>query len=262
MKTLPLRFTPHAWAHYVTIRDAADTEVGAYGVTDEDDPLLVTALLIPKQTVTVASVEVDGDALLDMAEAMDKQGYPPHRWSRVWCHTHPGDSAEPSGVDEVYFESLDQEWSAMVILADGGESYCRFSWNPKHGAAGEAESYLEVDYTQPFAKSRHEKWLENYKAQVTKRVFTPISTPTHYNRPWYAGQEMGKEDTADTSEDTAEDPFANMEEYCCEDCNGAFIVDYDDMDAVTDDWDALTKCPYCTSLRTLPAEGKQYDTTS
>lgn len=244
MKTQPLRFTPYAWAQYVTIRDAGNTEVGAYGITAEDDPLLVVALILPQQTVSVATVEVDGDALLDMTEALNEAGFPPHRWSRVWCHTHPGESAQPSGVDEVYFDGLDQEWSAMVILADGGDEYCRFAWNPKRGAPGACVSSIEVDYSREFEGSCQEKWLEEYKAKVTKQVFVrpKVTTAEPIKRSWWSnGAQMGQ---------ATVEAESNVEEYKCQDCDFDFLVDYDDEDV--QDWEELYGCPQCKSDRTQP----------
>lgn len=253
MKVPALRFTPTAWAQYLTIRDSGDTEVGAYGVTSEKDPLLVIGLVLPKQTVSVTSVDVDGDDLLDLTEAMDKLGYSADRWSRVWCHTHPGNSATPSSVDEAYFKELDQEWSAMVILAENDETYCRFSWCPKSGAVASAVVDIEIDYECDFPGTSRKEWLKECDKKVTRQVFKAQPfLPAKYRAPlWSPGVNVGQV--------TQDNDDATLEEYLCTDCNKSFIFDLDEYMRSDEDWVTATQCPNCTSNNTHITNSTEWD---
>ncbi|MCA9099133.1 MAG: hypothetical protein KDA36_12140, partial [Planctomycetaceae bacterium] len=61
-------------------------------------------------------------------------------------HTHPGDSATPSFVDEETFAGKfsDPDWAIMGILARSGATYARLRWNAFPGF--EIELQMEVDY--------------------------------------------------------------------------------------------------------------------
>jgi hypothetical protein len=52
----------------------------------------------------------------------------------------------------------------MFILARGGQTYARLRFNA--GPGGELLLPVDVDYSQPFAGSDPEAWLEEYEACV------------------------------------------------------------------------------------------------
>ena len=54
-----LRFTPYAWSKLLYMRDYGDTEVGGYGITPNEDPLLIVDFVLVKQECTGMSVELD-----------------------------------------------------------------------------------------------------------------------------------------------------------------------------------------------------------
>lgn len=161
-----LRFTPNAWAKLVYFCHAGDTEIGGFGLSDPDDPLLVTDLLTLKQTTTSVSVDFDDEAVADLFEDQVDQGRPPEQFARIWCHTHPGSSATPSSVDEETFAKAFGrcDWAVMFILAKGGQTYARLRFNT--GPGGEMLMRVQVDYGQPFTGSNHEAWAEDFKKHI------------------------------------------------------------------------------------------------
>ena len=97
---LTLRFSPTAWAKLMYFRDKSDNEVGGFGISDPDDLLFVREFVTVKQEVTCVSVKFDDQAVADFFDTQVDLGRKPEQFARVWLHSHPGDSPEPSVIDE------------------------------------------------------------------------------------------------------------------------------------------------------------------
>jgi proteasome lid subunit RPN8/RPN11 len=95
-----LRFSPTAWAKLLYFRDKSDNEVGGFGISDPEDLLFVREFVTVKQEVTCVSVKFDDAAVADFFDTQVDLGRKPEEFARVWLHTHPGDSPEPSAIDE------------------------------------------------------------------------------------------------------------------------------------------------------------------
>jgi hypothetical protein len=132
-----LRFSPRAWLKFLYLCHAGPTEVAAFGLTREADPLLVDDLLVVKQWVTAATVAFDDAAVADLFDRMADQGYSPGRFGRIWLHTHPGSSVTPSRVDEATFDRVfgSCNWAVMGILGRTGRTYTRLRFSVGPGAA-------------------------------------------------------------------------------------------------------------------------------
>ncbi len=163
-----LQFTPYAWAKLLYLRDLGDTEVGGFGISRCDDLLLVEDFRLVRQTCSSASVEFDDAAVADFFDQQVDQGRKPEEFGRLWLHTHPADSAEPSGVDEETFARCfgRADWTVMFILARGGQSYARLRFGV--GPGGDVEIPVEVDFAQPFATADHAAWKAEYGQSVVR----------------------------------------------------------------------------------------------
>ncbi|MEQ8788680.1 MAG: hypothetical protein RIC55_20385 [Pirellulaceae bacterium] len=161
-----LRFSPTAWAKLIFLRDCGDTEVGGFGVSAKDDPLLVEDVRLVRQNCTAVSVEFDDEAVADFFDEQVDLGRRPEQFARLWLHTHPGDSARPSGVDEKTFARCfgRSDWAVMFILAEEGETYARLRFNV--GPGGSIVIPVEIDFERPFAAADHDSWTEEYCAHV------------------------------------------------------------------------------------------------
>lgn len=190
-KPLELRFTPNAWAKILYFRDAGNTEIAGLGVTHSDDPLLVTAFHTVEQEASHAFVEMDGDALGAYLEAMDEADIPPNRCFRIWIHTHPGDSATPSGTDEKTFQEAFGrcDWAVMFILAKGGQTYCRLRYTAQtpFGAIQQVDEIsARIAWESDFAGVTAEEqaqWKKDYDAHILPRVTT--ITSSQRQTAWY-----------------------------------------------------------------------------
>lgn len=161
-----LRFTPYAWAKLLNLRDAGPTEVGGFGITSEQDLLLVEDVRLVQQVCSRVTVKFDDAAVADHFDRCVDAGLPPERFARVWIHTHPGASAQPSNTDEETFTRVfgGCDWAVMAILAQGGESYARLRFNA--GPGGELIVPVNVDFNGAFAAADQDCWAEEYAESV------------------------------------------------------------------------------------------------
>ena len=166
-----LRFSPTAWAKLVFLRDITDNEVGGFGITEPDDLLLVTDVVLVKQKVTCVSVSFDDDAVANFFEDQVEAGRKPEQFARVWIHTHPGNSPQPSCTDESTFERVfgSCDWSIMTIVAQGGSTFARLRFNA--GPSGEVELPVCIDYNCEYDASDLEVWQQQYLGNVTEDEF-------------------------------------------------------------------------------------------
>src|SRR5690606_7021560 len=131
-----LRFTPTAWAKLLYLRDIGPTEVGGFGITPADDLLLVEEFVLIPQVCSEVTVAFDDAAVADFFEEQVDTGRQPEQFARIWLHTHPWNSAAPSGVDEETFQRVFGrcDWAVMFILARGGQTHADLSWQQAGGA--------------------------------------------------------------------------------------------------------------------------------
>lgn len=161
-----LRFSPTAWAKLLYLRDYGDTEVGGFGITSEDDLLLVQDLQLVEQTCSLANVAFDDEAVANFFDDQVDSGLRPEQFGRIWIHTHPGDCPLPSQTDEKTFDRVfgRSDWAVMLILARTGRTYARLKFNV--GPTAEYEIPVKRDYTQTFAGCDPERWEDEYLTHV------------------------------------------------------------------------------------------------
>lgn len=165
-----LRFSPHAWAKLLYLRDAGPTEVGGFGIGSAEDPLCIQDVVLLPQTCSVLSVLFEETAIADYFEEQVDRGLRPEQFARVWLHTHPGDCAEPSAVDVRTFARVfgHCDWAVMGIIARGGAVHAEFA---RPGSEPQRLP-VELDWRQTFPASNHPAWQAEYD-----RCVTPEPTP-------------------------------------------------------------------------------------
>lgn len=188
-----LRFDPYAWAKLIYLRDRGDTEIGGFGLSAADDPLLVIDVLTVKQRCSFVTVAFDDVAVADLVDEMVDQGIPSERFSRIWLHSHPGDCPLPSATDEMTFRRAfgRTNWAVMGIVARNDATYARLAFHV--GPGGSLKIPVRVDYGQPFDGADPEAWEEEYVAHVIAERLPAVvaksaaidSEPTFgLERPW------------------------------------------------------------------------------
>ncbi len=161
-----LRFTPTAWAKLLFFCHYGDTEIGGFGIAYPDDLLLIHDFQSVHQVVSSVTVAFDDVAVADFYEEQVDLGRKPQEFSRIWLHTHPGQSPSPSLTDEETFARVfgSCDWAVMAILAQGGKTYARLRFNS--GPGGSMLIPVQVDYSQEFPGSDWEAWQEEYDLHV------------------------------------------------------------------------------------------------
>ena len=167
-----LKFSPTAWAKLLYFRDKSDNEVGGFGITEPDDLLCVRDFITVKQKVTPVSVRFDDEAVADFFENQVDLGRKPEQFARVWLHSHPGDSPEPSIIDEETFERVfgGCQWAVMFILARNNHTYAKLSFNV--GPGGHVLIPAAIDYSHEFGPSNHKEWDAEYSANIQVENFS------------------------------------------------------------------------------------------
>ena len=163
---LSLRFSPTAWAKLLYFRDKSDNEVGGFGITDPDDLLFVREFITVKQEVTPISVSFDDSAVADFFDTQVDLGRKPEQFARIWLHSHPGDSPEPSGIDQDTFERVfgNCQWAVLFVVARDNNTYAKLSFNV--GPGGQVLIPTEIDYDLDFNGSDHELWDTEFANNV------------------------------------------------------------------------------------------------
>ena len=163
-----LRFSPTAWAKLLFMRDVTDNEVGGFGITEADDLLFVTDFVLVKQKVTCVSISFEDESVADFFEEQVEAGRKPEQFARLWLHTHPGDSPEPSMTDESTFARVfgSCDWAIMFVVSQNGNTFARLRFNA--GPGGEVKIPVCVDYDYEFDAADFELWKQQYKANVTE----------------------------------------------------------------------------------------------
>ena len=156
-----LRFSPYAWAKLIYLRDRGPTEVGGFGITDPADPRFVNDVVLLQQTCTDVTVAFDDAAVADFFDDQIDAGRRPENFGRIWIHTHPGHSAQPSQVDVETFARVfgHCDWAVMFILARNGATYGELK---RSGKSVAEKLSVGIDFKPEFAASNQAAWEAEY----------------------------------------------------------------------------------------------------
>jgi hypothetical protein len=179
-----LVFAPLAWLKLMFHLHAGDTEVGGFAITAEEDPLYVQDILTVCQQSTIITVKFDDIAVADHFDKCVDAGLKPDRFARIWWHTHPGSSPEPSVTDEETFDRVfgTCDWSIMFIVSRTGLTYARLAFNA--GPGGELLLDTAVDWSAwPILTASHanpidlQTWAAEYQQNVHPITAHPLADP-------------------------------------------------------------------------------------
>ena len=150
------------------MRDVTDNEVGGFGITEADDLLFVTDFVLVKQKVTCVTISFEDESVADLFEDQVEAGRQPEQFGRIWLHSHPGDSPEPSCTDESTFARVfgSCDWAIMFIVAQDSKTFARLRFNA--GPGGEVKIPVYVDYSYEFDAADFELWKQQYLANVVE----------------------------------------------------------------------------------------------
>lgn len=208
-----LVFSPLAWLKLQYFCHAGGTEVGGFGISDAADLLRVVDFVPLRQRSCPVSVAFDDDAVADFVDTCVDAGMPQDRFFRLWIHTHPGASVQPSGTDEQTFARVfgSSPWGVMFILGRTGRTLARLSFH-----AGPRATLLlpvAVDWTD-WARVVQDpafclptlvaQWQAEFAATIKPAIpFLPERLAT----PWYAAGPWDDVETLYFEERDFREPF-------------------------------------------------------
>ena len=160
-----LVFSPLAWLKLQFFCHAGDTEIAGFGITAKDDPLHVVDFVTIKQRASMVTVAMDDEAVADFMDRFVDLGMQPQQFLRIWCHTHPGSSPNPSGTDEDTFERVFGacDWAVMFIISRTGATYARLSLHVGPGMSSDLP--VSVDWAAwPDILAEPSFWMDQLTA--------------------------------------------------------------------------------------------------
>lgn len=198
-----LTLSPLCWLKLQLFLHGGDTEIGGFAVSRSDNLLYLHDFVTVRQEVTAVTVAFDDGAVADYFDAQVDGGLAPERFGRVWVHTHPGESPDPSSVDEQTFHRVFGacDWAIMLIVSRTGKTYCRLSFSA--GPGGAMLLPVRVDWSawpqllldQAGALSAlFEAWMDEYGANVIP-LMPPTtsadrSSPIAWSGDWWAEDDL------------------------------------------------------------------------
>jgi proteasome lid subunit RPN8/RPN11 len=186
-----LTFAPLAWLKLQYFCHAGDTEVGGFGVTSGSDLLYVEEFVTVKQQTSAWTVAFDDGAVADFTDRCVDAGLDPQNCLRIWCHTHPGSSPDPSGTDEATFARVfgSCAWAVMFIVSRTANTFARLSFHVGPGAdanlpvAVDWAAWAELLADPKFSLERHvADWRAEFSANIQRRpmVLPSLTAPPNH----------------------------------------------------------------------------------
>jgi hypothetical protein len=182
----------------------------------------VTEFVTVRQKAGTASVAFDDNAVADFFDAQVDAGRRPEQFARLWIHSHPGESPQPSAVDEETFQRVFGrcEWAVMFIIGRTGKTYARLRFNV--GPTAQVAIPVDVDYGREFGPSDHGAWEAEYRGNITADSWT-----------WSLGEAYEPLAGASASMCTADEWLEAFE--AMEPCDRRFVID--ELAAKPELWD-------------------------
>lgn len=155
-------------------------EVSAYGFSRGTksfaDLLYIEDLIILRQECSTCFTNIDSDAILEYYDKLADKDIPLQQGTRVWFHTHPQMSAQPSSTDtDTFAETFDNpDWSIMAILSQTNDMTARLKLTTEF-AALEEDIDIKIDWSSykrdlPKVAQFAAEWEEDIKTKVRKMI--------------------------------------------------------------------------------------------
>ena len=146
------------------------------------------------------TVAFDDAAVADFFDDCVDRGLNPARFARVWLHTHPGASVDPSHTDEDTFYRVfgSCDWSVMFIMGRTGRTYARLAFSA--GPGGSQILPVQVDWSRwpggvQSGSLAHEleSWQAEFAANIQPLVQRQVTaTPSKPIQPAHVPDWLGE----------------------------------------------------------------------
>lgn len=134
--------------------------------------------MLIRQDCSPVTVAFDDGAVAEFFDQQIDADHRPEQFARIWIHSHPGTSANPSSVDEETFARVfgRSDWAVMAILARGGQTYARLQFHT--GPGGSLRIPITVDWSHSFDATDWPAWEQNYVQNVRQQERFDVPWPT------------------------------------------------------------------------------------
>ncbi len=159
------------------LQENGDTEFSAFGFMPDVATREITDLFVPLQYNSPGGTHMDDEGVAKLFSLLSEEGLEHEQYGRVWIHSHPTFSVQPSGTD---WSTLKRTfgrcpWVLMIIVSlDGGKfnSSVHLRVNSPMGCATRKLAKLEIDYARGWPKEV-ESWVE-----ARKQLFQDMPSPS------------------------------------------------------------------------------------
>jgi hypothetical protein len=140
-----LVFAPLAYLKLQFFCHLGHTEIAGFGISAKNNLLYIEDFVTVRQLADAAFVSIQDEAVADFTDRCIDAGLPPQRFLRIWCHTHPGSSPEPSSHDEETFQRVfgSCDWAIMFIMSRTARTYARLSLNVGPGLSSQLQTAVD-----------------------------------------------------------------------------------------------------------------------
>lgn len=166
-----LTWSPYAFAKINFMMHNGDVEIAGFAISSKENPFYVYDFVMIPQNNMATNVEFQDDEIAIFQDRMMSEGIEPVECTRIWCHTHPNMSANPSGVDESNFKDNcgDGDWAIMFIVSKTNDIYARLKYrHPITGDFMHVRMDVVIDWASEFYGSSHEEWEAEYNDNVNE----------------------------------------------------------------------------------------------
>jgi len=175
-----LNIPPHVMTKLHTWRGWGPSEVTGFFVSSKENVLDIIDAELVRAACSSVSVDITSEELLEFYQRMAEKGIYPSQL-RVWWHTHPKMTADPSHIDFDTFDELNQDRAlgVMYILGEDHET-CHLSIRDKETGL---ESIEEIKISHQSVNSSwqldYESLKKDYEEYVT--MVKPFISKTALN---------------------------------------------------------------------------------
>ena len=167
-----LRFSPPAWSKLLYWQGQGATQIGAFGITLPDDPLLVTDVRLVRQNCAPDFLLIEEASVADYFNEQVILGRHPDHFARVWIRLQAGDQVLPNRTDEDTCRQCfgRTDWMVLCVLGRNDRTWAQLRFHV--GPGGFQPLTVSIDFRQPFAASDMPAWEREYRTQViTEKPF-------------------------------------------------------------------------------------------
>lgn len=164
---MEIQFTPYAYSKMMYYLHKNNNEVSMFGISKKENPSLVIDVSLIKQEVGEVTTDMDDEALADYVEDMVCKGYEPCEVLRIWIHSHPNFSTQPSNTDKETFSRAfkNASWKVMIIISKKYETYCLLRQSGTV-CQTDVECEVTVNWNEGYGKDHNKVWDKEWNECV------------------------------------------------------------------------------------------------